>query len=267
MEASILSFFEHWVEEFGRAVEMFTGERPTLAHLPAEASQIAAWEAKRDEFHWWQEETEGAQKFKAWVGAEEGCWTALSSADGNDPKELFQEMVAQASQGAAAVVSSSFAVPVKFGNGLVNAPPALSTLCVVRVEIKFRDAALPAIVIALEPAAAKILDGPGPLQAAAIEAELPNLPEMPSSMFERLMDLQLPISVLLGQTSLPIRDVLKITSGSLIELDRQLGDYVEIVIHGTVVARGEIVAIKGNYGVRIKEVISRKDRFALKDAA
>jgi hypothetical protein len=42
---------------------------------------------------------------------------------------------------------------------------------------------------------------------------------------------------------------------------------VEVMVHGTVVARGEIVAIKGNYGVRIKEVISRKDRFALKDVA
>jgi flagellar motor switch protein FliN len=267
MEASILSFFEHWVEEFARAVEMFTGERPTLSYVPAEASQIATWEAKRDEFHWWQQETEGTQKFRVWVGAEEACWKALSSAEGNDPKELFQEMVAQASQGAAAVLSSPFAVPVKFGTGLVNAPSALSGLCVVQAEVKFRDTALPAIVIALEPAAAKILEGPGPLQTAAIEAEPANLTEMSSSMFERLMDLQLPISVLLGQTSLPIRDVLKITSGSLIELDRQLGDYVEIMIHGTVVARGEIVAIKGNYGVRIKEVISRKDRFALKDAA
>ena len=44
---------------------------------------------------------------------------------------------------------------------------------------------------------------------------------------------------------LPIRDALKITSGSLIELDRQLGDYVEVMVHGTVVARGEIVAVKG----------------------
>jgi flagellar motor switch protein FliN/FliY len=81
------------------------------------------------------------------------------------------------------------------------------------------------------------------------------------------MDLHFPVSVLLGQTSLPIRDALKITSGSLVELDRQLGDYVEVTVHGTVVARGEIVAVRGNYGVRIKEVISRKDRLALKNAA
>jgi flagellar motor switch protein FliN/FliY len=53
----------------------------------------------------------------------------------------------------------------------------------------------------------------------------------------------------------------------LIELDRQIDDYVEVRVHGTVVARGEIVSIRGNYGVRIKEIISRQDRIALQDAA
>jgi flagellar motor switch protein FliN/FliY len=86
-------------------------------------------------------------------------------------------------------------------------------------------------------------------------------------MLSRLMDLQLPVTVLLGRAVLPIRDVLKISSGSLIELDRQINDYVEVMVHGTVVARGEIVSVRGNYGVRIKEIISRQDRIALQDAA
>jgi len=77
----------------------------------------------------------------------------------------------------------------------------------------------------------------------------------------------LPVTVLLGRAVLPIRDVLKIASGSLIELDRQIDDYVEVRVHGTVVARGEIVSVRGNYGVRIKEIISRQDRIALQDAA
>ena len=127
----------------------------------------------------------------------------------------------------------------------------------------------------MEPTAANILAGPEAEQTGRTNNHAASLAATPapvvdaatSAMIERLMDLRLPISVLLGQTVMPIRDALKIASGSLIELDRQLGDYVEVMVHGTVVARGEIVAIKGNYGVRIKEVISRKDRFALKDAA
>jgi len=137
-------------------------------------------------------------------------------------------------------------------------------------SVTFRDAELPPLVIALEPAAAQVLNGPETEEQGSSAAQTqaaPALSAKATSMLDRLMDLQLPVSVLLGQTVMPIREALKITSGSLVELDRQLGDYVEVMIHGTVVARGEIVAIRGYYGVRIKEVISRKDRIALKDAA
>jgi flagellar motor switch protein FliN/FliY len=274
MEESIVSFFEQWIEEFARAVEMFTGERPTLSQKPVEKSQVEEWEAKRDEFQWWEQETEDPQRFKAWVGAEEACWTALagSSGDGNEAKELFHEILSQANQGAAAVLSSSFVTPVKFGAGSATPPSPLQALRVVAVRVVFRDAPLPSLLVVLEPKAAKILDGPESGMAAgdlpvAQSANLASALRANSPMLDRLMDLHLPVSVLLGQTVMPIRDVLKITSGSLIELERQLGDYVEVMVHGTIVARGEIVSIKGNYGVRIKEVISRKDRFALKDAA
>ncbi len=82
-------------------------------------------------------------------------------------------------------------------------------------------------------------------------------------MLERLMDLELPLSIAIGRSSLPIRDVLKMTPGSLIELDRRIGESVDLVVHGTTVAKGEVVSVKGNYGVRIKEIISRQDRMAL----
>jgi len=272
MEESISGFFEQWSKEFARAVEMFTGERPALSYKPAEKTQIDEWEGRRTEFHWWQQETEDPHKFKAWVGAEEACWSALGGepGDGNDPKELYQEMLSQANQGAAAVLSSSFTTPLKFANGSVNAPPSLASLRLAEVSVVFRNKPLPGLVIALEPTAAKILDGletAGHAEESEDKQPASATAAQRTSMLDRLMDLQLPVSILLGQTVLPIRDALKITSGSLIELDRQLGDYVEVMIHGTVVARGEIVAVRGNYGVRIKEVISRKDRFALRDAA
>ncbi len=274
MEESIVSFFEQWAEEFARAVEMFTGERPTLVQKPAEAAEVADWEAQREQFQWWQQETEAPQVFHAWIGAQEACFGALGGdqGEGSDPKELFQEMVSQANQGAAAVLSSSFATPLRFGTVSANPPAALTSLRLARISITFKNAELPTLIVALDPAAAKILDGPEPSKPAATQALAQSTVSAAvlaanASMIDRLMDLQLPVSVLLGQTIMPIRDALKIASGSLIELDRQLGDYVEVVVHGTVVARGEIVAVKGNYGVRIKEVISRKDRFALKDAA
>jgi flagellar motor switch protein FliN/FliY len=256
-------------------VENFTGDRPTLSQQAANDAQLVEWETKLAEFHWWQQETEGQAKFKAWVGAEEACWTAVggSPGDGKNPQELFHEMLSQANQGSVAVLSSSLASPLRFAAGLVNHPASLRPLRLAQISFKFRDTVLPDLILALEPAAAKILDGPksavgGKEEPAQIAAPLSATALKPNPpMFDRLMDLMLPLSVVLGQAVLPIRDVLKITSGSVIELDRGVGDLVEIVVHGTVVARGEIVSIKGNYGVRIREVISRQDRFALKDAA
>jgi flagellar motor switch protein FliN/FliY len=57
--------------------------------------------------------------------------------------------------------------------------------------------------------------------------------------------------------------LLKVVSGSVIELDQGVGDYADLIVHGTVVAKGEIVSVKGNYGIRIKELISQKDRIDL----
>jgi flagellar motor switch protein FliN/FliY len=86
-------------------------------------------------------------------------------------------------------------------------------------------------------------------------------------MLRRLMDLELPLAVTLGRAVLSIEDILKLTPGSLIELDRNVGEYVDLMVQGTIVARGEIVSVKGNYGIRIKEIISRQDRLALREVA
>src|SRR5438309_1879591 len=91
---------------------------------------------------------------------------------------------------------------------------------------------------------------------AAIAPFSPQVSSEPTivPMLDRLMDLELPLSIALGRSSLPIRDVLKMTPGSLIELDRRIGELVDLVVHGTTVAKGEVVSVKGNYGVRIKEI-------------
>jgi flagellar motor switch protein FliN/FliY len=84
-----------------------------------------------------------------------------------------------------------------------------------------------------------------------------------SLALQRVLDLKLPVAVVLGQAVWPIQEILKLTSGSLIELDRTVNDDVDLVIHGTVVARGQIVSVKGNYGVRIKRILSPENRLAM----
>jgi flagellar motor switch protein FliN/FliY len=148
---------------------------------------------------------------------------------------------------------------------LIEAPPPRLDLELYKIKISFRGNELPPLLLLIEPVAFRILnpaddDAPDASAVAAGQTQHP-------AILNRLMGLQLPVSVLLGHAAIRIKDVMKITPGSVIELDREIGEYVEIVVHGTVVAKGEIVSVKGNYGVRIKEIISREDRIALHEAA
>ena len=69
-----------------------------------------------------------------------------------------------------------------------------------------------------------------------------------------VMDVELTVSLRFGQRQLPLREVLELTSGSVVELDRTVEEPVELLLDGKVVARGEAVIVDGNYGLRVTEV-------------
>src|SRR5579862_7600292 len=79
----------------------------------------------------------------------------------------------------------------------------------------------------------------------------------------RFGNVEFPVTVVLGQTRMRIQDLLKLGAGSLVELERREGELAEIMVRRTLVARGEVVSVGGNYGLRIVEVASREDRMAL----
>jgi len=69
-----------------------------------------------------------------------------------------------------------------------------------------------------------------------------------------VMDVELHVTLRFGQRQLTLREVMDLTSGSVVELDRQVEEPVELLLNGTVIARGEAVVIDGNYGLRVTEV-------------
>lgn len=77
---------------------------------------------------------------------------------------------------------------------------------------------------------------------------------------ELLMEVEMPVSVSFGRAQLPLKDVLKLTTGSIIELNRTVDEPVEIIVNNCVIARGEVVVVEGNYGVRIQQIVSRQER-------
>jgi flagellar motor switch protein FliN/FliY len=77
---------------------------------------------------------------------------------------------------------------------------------------------------------------------------------------ELLLDVEMPVSVSFGSTRMLLRDVAKLSTGSIIELDRSLSEPIELVVNNCSIARAEVVVVDGKFGVRIKEIISRQDR-------
>jgi len=72
--------------------------------------------------------------------------------------------------------------------------------------------------------------------------------------FDLLMDVELEVTLLFGRRRLLLREILELNPGSVVELDRQVQEPVDVLLDGRSVARGEVVVIDGNYGLRVTEV-------------
>ena len=81
----------------------------------------------------------------------------------------------------------------------------------------------------------------------------------------RVRDIPLEVTVELGRTRLLIRDILDLGTGSIIELDKIAGEPVDLLANGLLVARGEVIVIDDNFGVRVTEIITAADRNQIKE--
>ena len=80
--------------------------------------------------------------------------------------------------------------------------------------------------------------------------------------FHLLADIPLRLSVEVGSTSLKLAELMDLAEGSVVELDRQANELLDILVNGTLVARGEVVTVNGRYGVRVVEIASAEARLA-----
>lgn len=77
-----------------------------------------------------------------------------------------------------------------------------------------------------------------------------------------LSGISLRISVEVGSASLTLSELLRLGEGSVVELDRQANDFLDIFANGTLIARGEIVDVDGRYGIRVVDVVAADRRLA-----
>jgi flagellar motor switch protein FliN len=258
---AVRTFLDAWIPEFQRSVEMFTGQSVKIKST-GEAERASA--AGSDAILWQGQTFERGGLGSVWIGTPVETCNGLTKSLAEEPsaaESVYRELLKQSFEGAAHVLSSGRSPrmvckqAIEDGSG----PSDLARTETARLWTPAWEGA--PILVGIDAAFASLV-AEEELQLAERPAGAPDTSEK-SARLERLADIELPIAVVLGRTRMQIREVLKLTAGSLVELDRRTGDPVEIVVHNAVVARGEVVSVSGNYGVRIKEVISRGDRFAL----
>jgi flagellar motor switch protein FliN len=80
-----------------------------------------------------------------------------------------------------------------------------------------------------------------------------------SSNLDLLKDIELPVMLRFGSTRMPLEDLIRLNTGSVIELEGSLNDPIELMVNGRVIARGEAVIVQNSYGIRISEIAVPQD--------
>lgn len=75
-----------------------------------------------------------------------------------------------------------------------------------------------------------------------------------------ILDIPVSLSMEVGRTQIPIRSLLQLTQGSVIELDRLAGEPLDVMVNGTMIAHGEVVVVNEKYGIRLTDVMSPSER-------
>jgi flagellar motor switch protein FliN/FliY len=75
-----------------------------------------------------------------------------------------------------------------------------------------------------------------------------------------ILDIPVTLSMEIGRTKIPIRNLLQLNQGSVVELDRLAGEPMDVLVNGTLVAHGEVVVVNEKFGIRLTDVISPAER-------
>jgi flagellar motor switch protein FliN/FliY len=282
-------------EQFSVALEGMLGE-----HWPATVAETPLPQGSDPYFCWSQKlnihkdpvllVAVSSETWRA-VGTRALSAVGLEDADDGDVRATYLELLTQAMSGLARFLTGCAGSEVALESGSEVSMPAVrsgddSFLC---IQLNGGDTSAelfvrvdPALLRAIEPrpesapqpaaapaeasqpqAAAAAAASAGPASAIASSAVAPGSP--PPASLDLLLDVEMPVSVSFGRTQLQLKEAIKLSTGSIIELNRTINEPVEVIVNNCVIARGEVVVIEGNYGVRIQQIVSRTERLRTLD--
>jgi flagellar motor switch protein FliN/FliY len=270
-----------WGESLAQVLESMTDQRPevdwqtVIGPLPEIAAATGA--GPEADMLWWEQPFQVSPEMMAWVAAPRATWeytgtltlkaAGLETVESGEAKNTWFEILGQSLSAMARSIGSLLGREVTCESGVERSPDPEQQEWA-SVSLKFADQALAPLLVALSPALIAAISAPPPAaqtephEAAPqrVEPETPDPAPLRSRTMDLLLDVDLPVSISFGKAQLPMKDVLKLTTGSIVELNRGVSEQVEVLVNQCLIARGEVVVIDGNYGVRIQEIASRQDR-------
>lgn len=258
-----------WSQEFVHVMEAMADVRPAMEAV--EGAMLDSGQL------WWKQSLDVAPKAALWIGTPESTWMALGqqiltaagveSSSTEEIRSSYLEVLRQSMSAFANALGSQLDREVLCTEGIEQTPPTnQSGTC--RVAIKLGGEILADLIFrgsqelleVVGKAAATEQSAPGAHADTSSEPDTVDVSARVFNTLDLLLDVEMPVSVSFGRTQVRIQDILKLITGSIIELDRAISEPVEVIVNNCVIARGEVVVVEGNYGVRINEVMSRQQR-------
>jgi flagellar motor switch protein FliN/FliY len=270
IQEQVLNLAAQWREEFVKVTAAMADAQPVMAVSPDAPAA--------EEMLWWKQPFDAAPGAVLWAGAPASTWNSIGrlvlaaagvdSASPDELKDTYIEVLRQSLGGLASRIGATLGREVVCKEGAEEAPADPAML---GISISVNDEALEALALHASPELIAILDPPRHAAVSqAASQPVPDLshdehpgeelPAQAAGTLDLLMDVEMPVRISFGRTQVPIREVLKLSTGSIVELDRAISEPVEVIVNNCIIARGEVVVVEGNYGVRITEVMSRRER-------
>lgn len=267
-------YLEAWGASIGRVLQEVASAPHTWQELPAEATQSALATLKENSIGIQFEAAQHLSGNQGFVLSNKDAVRLAqlllaepedgSSVLSDDHRDAVSELFRQFAGAAASAVKSLAGGEVSFKWIGLEAFPGQPSA---QVGMQWTSPGLnPLTLISyLGATLAGALNPTSALAASPLELPAPTPSSEPSTptrdpKMELLMDVELDITLRFGERQMMLRDILDLSAGSVVELNQFVQDPVELQIGKKTIARGEVVVVDGNYGLRVTEIISPSER-------
>jgi flagellar motor switch protein FliN/FliY len=250
-----------WAGALVTVLESMTGNRPKTEFRAAQSSTLA------EGIFWWGQSLSVLDQPSFWIGAPKESWDSLGrltlSALGEenpsdaDAEATCRDLMAQTSAVVAGELAGKLAEAVSGGDSIPGSPPNAAGAVAFTWSLDAGQMSMEGTAVWSDAFLCRCTSfTPQPGEAAAPAEQAPSPSDGDAERFggrpvSSLPRLDLRVKFVLGRTNLSLREIFKLNTGSVIELESSATEPADMVVHGRVLARGQVVVVNGNYGLKI----------------